>query len=981
MQIERLIARIRGQLDLASPDLEARSLASEYAALCQSTRERLEQCVALIRSGNDHAAFEVAESEPDLLGLCAYLSFAESDRWNALCRERGLPPGLSLDSQHIIAVEGLYGKAIGENHPLYRDYRDAIRKRDENRALSVLRSIVRINPDDPNARAELTRLSAKFLRESLGKVNELFVAQKPEEAVQLMDRMERFGANTLTEDARWNEVLAKRLVWLRAKALEQIRQQVAEAQEARRGNHWEPCAGFIGRARSLERDHQVVLPSELNQTLIDLETWAGELAKEAETEASQRANTQNLVNDWNQLRQQAPQIKPATLIARLNQWIDRATPFEERLPEGLLREAQSLRQITRTQLSRRYSILITSWIIGLFCVLAGLGWWYYQGKLTNDAEQRFAAAHQLAQQWENDEALKALEEVKNKNPSFARDPATVEDEKALRLSISEHQATEQNLRTEAIYLEERRKEGVSLSNFAVTAARVKAYLTEFEKVGPAAQKRLQAIIADPSALQADCDRVIEKAQANLTAQRASLKKALGEDETVADAAQAVIAVDQLRQLVSNLRKAGLKDLDAADAEIDRAEERLRDERKVANSLKTLTDAADLKAYLDALLAAKANAQEKSDLNKRASVILEKADTLAKLPRAVLAPRVGAMWDATTNLNPNANFEPDSLLETESKILHQLSDETIARSLRKFNVRQYTGQAVTISRSVYIVGEISLDKHLITDGLEYVLKGKELSHDGIILEHTWSRREFTNGVKSGEDLQEGVIIPEMEYLRQFGRFYDNKVGKLNEPLLRTLDRVRHNASPNFEIRAFHLQELFRVASFRPEAWGVIYSPSAQRDAEELRRITQNSLRPYDFLFKDKWADIQNELKSFLDRNLKANYADEARFWRSIFVTLRSHKLIYAGMVEQNGKPNLRDKITNTSLYGLDTEGRATILFRVGADGTPVRVAEAAPYSPLLRYPGSVEEAVKGANLPANLIPPEGGWETLLQGRDL
>ena len=125
MQVERLIARIRGQLELGTPDLEARSLAGEYAALCQRARERLEQCATLVRSGNEHAAFQAAESEPDLLGLCALLSFAESDRWHALCRERGLPAGFPLDGQHVLAVEGLYGRAIGESHPLYRDYRDA----------------------------------------------------------------------------------------------------------------------------------------------------------------------------------------------------------------------------------------------------------------------------------------------------------------------------------------------------------------------------------------------------------------------------------------------------------------------------------------------------------------------------------------------------------------------------------------------------------------------------------------------------------------------------------------------------------------------------------------------------------------------------------------------------------------------------------------------------------------------------------------
>jgi hypothetical protein len=164
MQIDRLIARIRGQLELGSPDLEARSLAGEYAALCARARERLEQCAGLIRGGQEHAAFQVAESEPDLLGLCAQLSFAESERWHALCRERGLPTGFAMDDQQVVAVEGLYGKEIGENHPLYRDYREAMRTRQEDRALTILRSIVRINPNDPNARSELDRLSTKFLR-------------------------------------------------------------------------------------------------------------------------------------------------------------------------------------------------------------------------------------------------------------------------------------------------------------------------------------------------------------------------------------------------------------------------------------------------------------------------------------------------------------------------------------------------------------------------------------------------------------------------------------------------------------------------------------------------------------------------------------------------------------------------------------------------------------------------------------------------
>ena len=55
--------------------------------------------------------------------------------------------------------------------------------------------------------------------------------------------------------------------------------------------------------------------------------------------------------------------------------------------------------------------------------------------------------------------------------------------------------------------------------------------------------------------------------------------------------------------------------------------------------------------------------------------------------------------------------------------------------------------------------------------------------------------------------------------------------------------------------------------------------------------------------------------------------------------------------------------------------------VGDDGELKRAAEAAPLTPLLRYPGTVAKAAQAAVIPKGLIAPEGGWETLLQGRDL
>lgn len=983
MQAERLIARIRGQLELGTPDLEARSLAGEYAALCVRARERLEQCATLVRGGNEHAAFQAAEAEPDLLGLCALLSFAESDRWHALCRERGLPAGFPLDGQHVLAVESLYGRVIGESHPLYRDYRDAIRRRDEDRALAVLRSIVRINPDDPNAQSELARLSAKFLRESLGRVGALFTEGRPAEAVELMQRMERFGANDLAGEPRWDDARARRAAWLRANAAEQAVGLVAEAALARDGGHWEACAAALGRTRALERDHQLNLAPEVLARMAELEAWAGELAATAEAEAALRAAVESLLEEWQVLGQEAARgSSPAILIVRLSAWLERASPHEERLPEGLLREARALRQATRTRLNRRYLLLTSSWVVGLLVIVGAVVAVNLQRQQEEETLGRFSEAARLVELYEHDAALRALDEFERGGAGAAEQERRKADARPLRETLAAQMALEQKLRLEARQLAETGKSGVNDDNVAEVARRSAAYLRSLGEVGPALRERLKSALPDPEGLAAASQNHLGRLRQELAVRTAELNKAVGDVAAIAEPARTMETLERLRRLLKTLGEAGDRDLDSAAAAADRGEIRLAGDRKIAAALRGLEAAADLTTYLAALADASANtAGEKTDLGARASFVFTRAPTLQALPRPVLAPRVAAMWDAAATADPQGVFHPAVLTDAEQRLLRRLSDTSLADGLRRATLSLYSVRGVTPGRQVYVVGEIVETKNAFTDGVEFTQKAKELGRDGSVTEGAWRRREFNNGFRNGEELTSLAPIPELEFIRQVTRFQDARSGRLLEPPLRTMERVRRSDSPYPELRAFQLQELYKLAGGRPDAWGLIFSPSAQRDAENLRRITQNALEPYDYLFRDKWADVKGELRAFLLPQAGAGYAEEARFWRATFAQLRTRRLIFAGMVGRDGAPRLREAAKGSALYGLDNDGKVAVLFRVGEDGLPKRVADAAPLSPLLRYPGTVAEAAEAAGIPKGLNPPDGGWETLLQGRDL
>jgi hypothetical protein len=738
----------------------------------------------------------------------------------------------------------------------------------------------------------------------------------------------------------------------------------------------------LGRVRSLERDHQLTLSDGVSAEVVELEAWAGELAAVAEAEATLRATIEGLNEEWAILQQEAARgSSPAILIVRLSSWLERATPQAERLPEGILREGRALRQNTRARLNRRYMVMTTSWVASLLLIIAGVVYWNILKTQEEESRDRFSEASRLIELYDHPAALVALDEFERGGISAADQAARKAQTVPLRQRLTTQNADEQRLRLEALALADRRKQGLTLGNVAETESRANKYLLELNQVGGTLQTKLKAILPEPEELLSACRQMLDRTRNDVATQIAVLNKAMG-DDNVTDLTKAAEALERLRLLLKTLTDAKDKDLDSALAAADRAELRLSGERKTIAALKSLGKAADLAGYLTALADTAANtAGEKSDLSSRASFVYSRAPTLQALPRSALAPRVGAMWDAAATADPSGIFNPATLTDVEQRGLRTLSDTSLADSLRRYTLNLYSVRGITAGRTVYVTGDIVESKRNITDGVELSQKAKELTREGVIVETTWSRREFNNGVRAGEEIATPTAINELDFIRQVSRFQDANSGKLLEPLIRTMDRVRRSDSRYPELRAYQLQELYKLATTRPEVWGLLFSPSAQRDAEQLRRITQNALRPYDFLFKEKWADLQPELRAFLTPPGGAGYTEEARFWRATFANLRNRKLIFAGWVGRDGKPELRETIKGSAIYGLDNEGKATVLFRVGDDGEVKRVAEAAPLTPLLRYPGTVAEAAQAAVIPKGLIAPEGGWETLLQGRDL
>ncbi len=964
MSPDRLQARIRAQLDLGAPDLETHVLAAELAALAARARERLEQCAALIRIGNEQAALQAAEADPPLLDLCAWLGFADADRWARLCRERGLPAPAALDDAAIAAVEQLYGKPIDESHPLYRDYRQAIRERDDARALGVLRAITRVNPGDANAQAELGRLGDKFARASLARIRDRLAAGDLAEVDRVVAEVERLGAAALAGDPDWETALARRREWHAEAARGRLSVLATEAEAARRVGDPRGAATAVGAARSLSRQSGA-LPGPADEALLAAaESWAGALLATEQAEAAARTEAETLAAELEVMRRELGARADSAALRRAGAWLARAEAVAGRLDPAQLDEARALRAEAHRRVNRRHTLGVA---LALALLLAALAAGY--GVLAErqqelSAREALTLAERRAQEGDLDGAVGALAALPTGHEAAAN---------RIRASVDGLREREQALAREAEALAALGAAGVSRANHADARRRALALRAAADKLPPAAGARVLRRAGDLSGL-------IERAEAERAALEPEVRALLRELTEAAGAAERLARPDAVARLVGDIRDRvalagdGLGDelKDQALATADRAMERLERERQADAEGRQLAEAPDLAAYLASLRLIAAGKPE-TLLSRAATRVLGKAEALDGVPRRLLGLRVGEMWEALSE--PAATPDPAEALEAARAI-----DDAAIRPLRRYILQEHTASGIRAKGALIVSGTVSREVRRIASGTETLTSAQVLRSSGDLAQDSWSLRRFDNGTSGGEELAEALALPDTDYLRRLARLVDPATRRATEPVLALAERVRRERGSAL-LRGYHLQELLKLADRQRARSGLAFSPSAQADARELRGLTQNRLGATDFLFPDRWADARADLEKLLARPA-APYAAEAAYLRALLGKLREGGLRLAGRVDESGEPVLREDAAGTLLIGIDSSGQAGVLFQGDASGRLRRLRDPMPLTPLLRPVVLPSEAAAslGAS-PAGMPRPAAGWDEILKGTDL
>ena len=180
---------IRSTLQTGVVSSVVEQAAATYAQLSQECAARLDRIAAMLEKGSDHQALQAAEDEPPLLELVATLSFGNEKAWLDFCQAHRLPIAPKLDAKTVQALDQLYAQGVTANHPLYKDFRAAVLSRDDEQALRIIRTILKLNPGDENARLELARLENKHWQALLEKLRTALKTDDEERIATLVEKI------------------------------------------------------------------------------------------------------------------------------------------------------------------------------------------------------------------------------------------------------------------------------------------------------------------------------------------------------------------------------------------------------------------------------------------------------------------------------------------------------------------------------------------------------------------------------------------------------------------------------------------------------------------------------------------------------------------------------------------------------------------------------------------------------------------------
>ena len=960
----KLIKQIREALTARGANAPVETLAAEYARLAEEATLRLDSCAAMIAKGSEYQALQLAETEPVLLDLLALLSFAESREWAAFCLAHHLPVAPRFEARAVRALDDLYAKGIDGNHPLYRDYRAAVNSRDDGRAIQIVRSIVRLNAQDANARAELARLENKLFQVRLQSLRAALAGREESAILAELAELERLATPAkLAECPEFAQAAEVRRLAARTGAMALAERLAASLPGEREAGAWRMVGEMLARIQVLQAEHGFSLTPESGAVVDAMRPYV-------ETERAAAAETAHFQESMRTVTALAEQIETRRSLT-LPETRELAADFDKRwreveqfgravpdeLTSRVLTTAATLHgEAVRLERQRRLKLSVS---VAAALVIVGIAAWFAARTWRVHNYARELAALQTSGQVESAETMAA--HLRTKSAGLASQPA-------LRERLGAVEAWTRDERGKLASVEKRLEEleKISAGNFG--GAEPVAVQAQLEMARQLANELASGVRAIPvsriAAVRNRFDVFLASAREKLATQSEQELSAL---EAIAGAK---LSYDQPKDaLLAALEQIGppLKVLETrarsplpALALPPPLQERTMALRQRADLFEgelgllqklnaEMLQATTLDAYRKAL-----GGFQDSHLTQVAEVNAARK-TIAAFPEpddilaALLLPGNPAGWTAAKADQSGELLAPTTVEATEIGRLVSLRDDIYLNDIWEVTLVDYARKSER--RTVLARGELRKDGPR-ESGLAQVTAWSGAVFDPTIKADipafratTFTSQRTDRGFAGSGEIGEShrSAVSECVARLELNRMTDATGEKFERPLLRVFDELVRDKAASPIFKAFLMQQLAAILRERPFAWGLEYCPRLSRDLARLDELCGGeTLRSMDWLLERKRAQFGATLAPFFSELQSRSYLADARLHRDTVRAALKAGLQFGGFFDGRGRPNLREEpAPDAVLWALSSEGGRVVRCDVPTDAGSDKCAKFSP----------------------------------------
>jgi hypothetical protein len=924
-----------------------------------------------------------------LLDLCAALSFDSVAQWRNVCRAKSLPQPEEMNERAISRLNDLYAKGITSAHPLYRDYRRAVAERDDERALSVLRTIVRLNPGDGSARQEIQRLESKIRDDLCGRLTRAVQERDSSAVLETLEQVEAAGWVGSVNGTVLNQARAVRQERDRELAFEHCSGLVTLLERLKDSGVWTETIGPIQEVERLCLAHGISLGVESTKTFDDVRQWAHSLQKQHDEEQQFQAtlrDTAFLVEQGE--TRNAPGSRRDLKSLRgeqhtlLNKWRD-LEAFGKSLPEDLQtrvkRRASGLQaEIDRLVRQRRLVTTVSVAVVVVVVIAAAMmlfQWRWTIGQIADleklQQDRRVAASEKFIDDLRHNEPnavsrTKLAIAIQNTEQWIAEERKRLETFQGMLTKLQHHaQSAFTDAPVEIIARDLQQAHDFSnelAPEFRNTGeSQFLEFENQFDSVLTAAkaksQEEFQVLLTKANDLALSLEQrdiTVQEARKNATA----LADVVGHLESMAQPPVTTLRLpESLTGQIPPLKVRLAPYLDDLN-KLEVAETQMRRATTLEQYLAALEqyDADHLRQ-----LPGVRNAR-KTDAAKAALVDIE---------RLLLMPRDAEGWQVFVK-NPVTPTLPSEVMPAELSKWLSVRDDDNLRDIYRYGM-PITDLGVPVcsphvQSAFYTRGAISkivggggtAGGKMLFVATAYIPlpDSDEVKFDELSFGCEYKQAELPTPDQLGGPTAESQLLKQMG----LGTWINDAGDKFNQPLLPMLDMLRAANSVSVLFKAYIQWRLLEIVAIRPQAWAARTVPAIESDRAALGEIGVADLHSGDWMVPSRTQRFESKLSDFYRRTRDVSYAKQAQFFDRLLLNAHTAGLKYAGYVDDDGTPMvIAEGSRAPSLWGLTEDGqKPTLLWRNrGASTGALPLATPQPFTPLFYCGREPDELLKTA----------------------